>query len=260
MISRNVIDLVINDLKQGYAPNSNVALLNLIKSEMGNLYDDFITSAQKYYATDILRKMDSSGYCPNTDALRAWLDTYLMTKVNLLNSLEEQYADIIHSIHCYAVNGFGAEFNITDNDKWTAVSEYIGDGNNLDIEWEIIDFINFRHTELKSRMNEIYDTIFNNNVEKIEYDPLTMPLSDLKSSEIIRANVYDEYGLVYQVINTKNYHLPHMSIGVITCNSPRALEMYGYNENEIKEIAKLDIGETYLSEDYGNGVIVLRMA
>ena len=259
MISRNVIDLVINDLKQGYAPNSNETLLNLIKSEMGEAYDDFVISAKKYYANDILKKMDSAGYCPNNSTIKEWLDGYLLSKVNLLDNLEEQFADVIHSIHCYAVNGFGNEFQITDDDKWAAVSEYVGNANNLDIEWEIIDFINFKHTELKSRMNEIYDTIFNCGVA-VKHDPLTMPLSDLKSRETLRVDVTDEYGLVYQVINTKNYHLPHMSIGVITCNSPRALEMYGYNENEIKEIAKLDIGETYLSEDYGNGVIVLRMA
>lgn len=65
--------------------------------------------------------------------------------------------------------------------------------------------------------------------------------------------------MVFTIINTKVYD-GDMGIIVVKGISPMILEGWGFEEWECVEIGKMEIGGTWASSDYGNGVIVVRMA
>ena len=72
----------------------------------------------------------------------------------------------------------------------------------------------------------------------------------------VERNVTD---LVYAIIITANYDGDMGTIIAKSC-SPMALKDYGFDVEECKEIGKLAVGELFTSHDYGNGVVVVRMA
>lgn len=72
----------------------------------------------------------------------------------------------------------------------------------------------------------------------------------------VERNVTD---LVYAIINTANYDGDMGTIIAKSC-SPMALKDYGFDIEECKEVGKLAVGELFTSHDYGNGVVVVRMA
>lgn len=84
--------------------------------------------------------------------------------------------------------------------------------------------------------------------------------TDCKATQMcdvrVERNVTD---LVYAIINTANYDGDMGAIIVKSC-SPIALKDYGFDVEECKEISKLAVGELFTSHDYGNGVVVVRMA
>ncbi len=65
--------------------------------------------------------------------------------------------------------------------------------------------------------------------------------------------------MVFTIINTKVYD-GDMGVIVVKGISPMILEDWGFDKWECEEIGKMEIGGTWASSDYGNGVIVVRMA
>lgn len=65
--------------------------------------------------------------------------------------------------------------------------------------------------------------------------------------------------MVFTIINTKVYD-GDMGVIVVKGISPMILEDWGFEKWECEEIGKMEIGGTWASSDYGNGVIVVRMA
>lgn len=65
--------------------------------------------------------------------------------------------------------------------------------------------------------------------------------------------------MVFTIINTKVYD-GDMGIIVVKGISPMILEDWGFDKWECEEIGKMEIGGTWASSDYGNGVVVVRMA
>lgn len=68
-----------------------------------------------------------------------------------------------------------------------------------------------------------------------------------------------ETPLTYSIINTKDYD-GRMGVIVIECNSPSALEDYGFDVEEIEKVSRLDVGQTFTSHDYGTGCVCVRIA
>ena len=68
-----------------------------------------------------------------------------------------------------------------------------------------------------------------------------------------------ESPLIYSIINTRDYD-GGMGVIVIECESPSVLEDYGFKEDEISEVAKLEVGQMFTSFDYGTGCVCVRMA
>ena len=69
----------------------------------------------------------------------------------------------------------------------------------------------------------------------------------------------DVTNLKYCIMNTSDYD-GGMGVTIVQGVSPLILTEYGFDEDECKEIGKLDIGGTYLSTAYGRGVIVVRIS
>ena len=69
----------------------------------------------------------------------------------------------------------------------------------------------------------------------------------------------DVTNLTYCIMNTSDYD-GSMGVTIVQGVTPLILTDYGFDEDECKEIGKLDIGGTHLSNDYGSGVVVVRMS
>lgn len=64
--------------------------------------------------------------------------------------------------------------------------------------------------------------------------------------------------MVFTIINTKVYG--DMGVIVVRGISPMILKDWGCDDDECVEIGKLEIGGTWANSEYGNGVVVVRMA
>ena len=82
----------------------------------------------------------------------------------------------------------------------------------------------------------------------------------IKHNQIINLYLGDRNvsPLVYSIINTHDYD-GGMGVIVIECESPSALEHYGFREDEIAEVEKLEVGQMFTSFDYGTGCVCVRM-
>lgn len=69
----------------------------------------------------------------------------------------------------------------------------------------------------------------------------------------------DVTDLVYAILNTSNYD-GDMGAIVVKGISPIILKDYGFDDDDCKAISTLAVGASYTSTDYGNGVVVVRMA
>ena len=81
------------------------------------------------------------------------------------------------------------------------------------------------------------------------------------SKEILNLNLGNRAvaPLTYVILNTHHY-CGDMGVIVVECNSPMALKDYGYSEDEIAEVGKLEVGDKFTSHDYGNGCVTIRTA
>jgi hypothetical protein len=59
------------------------------------------------------------------------------------------------------------------------------------------------------------------------------------------------------ILNTDLYGMSATTI--VECNTPEALDKYGFDDDEIKEIKSLEVGELFESNDYGKAVVIVRM-
>ena len=88
----------------------------------------------------------------------------------------------------------------------------------------------------------------------------TEETSSIKGKELCVINLNrDITELTYCVHNTSDY-CGQMGVTIVQGVSPLILKDYGFDDDECKDIGKLNIGGTYISEDYGSGVIVVRLS
>ena len=81
-----------------------------------------------------------------------------------------------------------------------------------------------------------------------------------KATDLCTINIERNVGeLTYAILNTSNYNGGVGAI-IVKCYTPNALKDYGFDIEECKEIGKLAVGELFTSHDYGNGMVIVRMA
>lgn len=111
-----------------------------------------------------------------------------------------------------------------------------------------------------ARAYHISPTIFYPKKETENVIKTDVSVVNCKATQICDIRVErDETDLVYAIINTANYDGDMGTIIVKSC-SPNALKDYCFDVEECREISKLAVGELFTSHDYGNGVVVVRIA
>ena len=88
---------------------------------------------------------------------------------------------------------------------------------------------------------------------------ISIDIFNLYYSKVINDFAVTDYtnGLIFNIINTSQY-IGGMGTLIIHCDSHMALSDYGFDDNELKEIAKMNVGDTFVSHDYGKGCILVR--
>ena len=107
----------------------------------------------------------------------------------------------------------------------------------------------------------ISPNIFYPKKETANVDNTEVAVVNGKATEVCTINIERNVGeLTYAIINTSNYNGGMSSVIVVKSCSPIALKDYGFDIEECKEIGKLSVGELFLSHDYGNGVVIVRIS
>ena len=107
----------------------------------------------------------------------------------------------------------------------------------------------------------ISPNIFYPKKETANVDNTDVAVVNCEATEVCSINIERNVGeLTYALISTSNYNDGMGSVIVIKSCSPIALKDYGFDIEECKEIGKLAVGELFTSHDYGNGMVIVRMA
>ena len=107
----------------------------------------------------------------------------------------------------------------------------------------------------------ISPNIFYPKKETANVDNTDVAVVNCEATEVCAINIERNVGeLTYALISTSNYNDGMSSVIVIKSCSPIALKAYGFGIEECKEIGKLAVGELFTSHDYGNGMVIVRMA
>lgn len=188
--------------------------------------------------------------------LYSWMDEhthYFDTVDNIVNAL---YTEVFQTVSGFFGTG------CTDS-EFEFVRDAMGD-----FSWgEQMDFYNYLLTEDKPKVSDWID-----DVKRIE-DIIGFSLPALKaetkveniktkiaSIELLSATIKPNgANLIYTIMNTSEYN-GGMGITIVEGMSPRILEDYGFDEEDINEIAKNPVGESWIGSLYGYGVVVVRMA
>ena len=103
-------------------------------------------------------------------------------------------------------------------------------------------------------------TIFYPKKETANVDNTDVAVVNRKAKDVCAINIERNVGeLTYAILNTSNYD-GGIGATIVKCSTPIALEDYGFDIEECKEIGKLAVGELFTSHDYGNGAVIVRMS
>lgn len=113
-------------------------------------------------------------------------------------------------------------------------------------------------------VNEYLVAFCNDHKEIEQYDVNILMGKKIEpmSEEISCINIEKpKYKYVYNLINTDLYEGGGvMGSTIVTCNCPQGLENWGFHNDDIDEISKLEIGDSWTDHFmYGKGVVVVRM-
>ena len=190
----------------------------------------------------------------------AWMDEH----INYFDSID-YIIDSVYTEMFQTVTGFFGEG--CDDEEFEKVRDAMGDfswGEHMEVYEYLLTEENPKVTDWKGYVGLIEGKIgftlpativpntSTNNVEFIK--------EKITSTELISAHIKQTgANLIYSIMNTSLYDC----IGVIIVEgiSPRILEDYGFGEEEIADIAKLGVGDSWNDKFmYGKGVVVVRMA
>ena len=107
----------------------------------------------------------------------------------------------------------------------------------------------------------ISPTIFYPKKETAKVNNTEVAVVNCKATEIVSLKLKQNgANLIYALINTSEYD-GSMGVIVVEGISPRILENYGFDNDDIMEIARLEVGDSWNTHFmYGKGVVVTRIA
>lgn len=220
-----------------------------LKDEMHNLvYNEILVAA------------DVDGYL---DAHYWYLYETISKEMNewdiLINNYDHIITEILHDASGFlAINLNDSQFEhwhgwFDENiPVWRWIDVCASKYDNKDID-EHLDII-----EKYCNENNVDIAIFSKNFEKkteVEDSHPTFP-----SKQVLDFNMGAEVtDMVFAILNTKTYN-GEMGVLIVKGVSPMILKEYGFDTEECTEIGKIKVGDSWASSDYGNGVVVVRMA
>ena len=268
-MTREVIDLIINDVKAGYPNASSDEIMETLKTKLGASYDDFMENAVTNRVKDIIKEFDELSYLPSHPKVAEWLENFILDKLDILTPVKNDYVNITLELSDYALKVLMKEFCIAESKK-EVLWDYMNNQDTYNLEWLAVEYMLVKNSMIhdltldglsecvREHFNVCFadeptDEVTNTELVKekyVESYPLTSHLC---------ATIASSLALTYAIINTNNY-CGDMGVNVVSCSTPLALTNLGFSKADCEGVAKLQIGETYMSEDYGNGAVVTRMA
>lgn len=248
-------------------------LLSVLKEKVKGMFDDagFADFTDKLRVdmenriwNELLKTMDVDGITNEStnwylhEVITNYMDIWCSVDVNHDNIISE----ILHDASGYlAINLNDEEFGhwhgwLDENIsvwRWVDVCTSKFDNKPITEHLDIIEqYCNETGKDIQKFLSK--DSV-TNIIAVVEEEYPTFP-----SKTVLDFNMGAEVtDMVFTIINTKVYD-GDMGIIVVKGISPMILEEWGFDKWECEEIGKMEIGGTWASSDYGNGVVVVRMA
>ena len=268
-MTREVIDLIISDVNAGYPNASSDEIMETLKTRLGASYDDFMENAVSNRVRDIIKEFDKLSYLPSHPKVAEWLENFILEKLDILKPVKNDYVDITLELSDYALKVLMKELKISESKK-EILWDYMSNQESYNFEWLVIEYMLVKNGTITTPLLHVIENAIDEHLNTCFADEPTEEVTnnepaDDKCDESypltshLCATIVSGLALTYAVINTHNY-CGDMGVNVVSCSTPLALANLGFSKTECEGIAKLKIGETYMSEDYGNGAVVTRMA
>lgn len=260
LMTRNIIDVIIEDAKKGYPDYTADQLHEVLKSSLGNAFDSFCESSTHYRLID-LKQMFKDGECfPYTHELEGLLDEIILSEMDVYTkTAKEEYKDIIKTIVNMTEDMFVEMYDLTKKEA-EQFNIFLWDRADMVIEWTILDVKNFT-PENKETLDNYFEECFGYSPSRGGVEN-KIPTTDIREcKELVRGSIDDNMSMTFAIINTKTYDGgDNMGYTIVQGISPELLYKYGFDTTEVEDAGKLNIGETMNSYLYGNGVIVVRIS
>ena len=226
--------------------------------------DKLRTDMENRIWNELLKTMDVDGI--SNESTNWYLHEVITNNMNIWYSVDVNHDNIISEILHDASGYLAINLNDSQFEDWHGwFDEHIS-------VWRWVDVCTskFDNKPITEHMDiiEMYCNDTDNDVQmflskdsetkatiKSEEEYPTFP-----SKTVLDFNMGAEVtDMVFTIINTKVYD-GDMGVIVVKGISPMILEDWGFDKWECEEIGKMEIGGTWASSDYGNGVVVVRMA
>jgi hypothetical protein len=196
----------------------------------------------QYFMTDKTRKYIKDNICP--------------ISINIFDSNEDNYSETI-SVIIQTISSYLGEY--LDDNEFEKMREWVNEGMSIITYYNILDCINDNLELTHERVIKFLDAFSKQYGYDIEYLKSGVKVITPISEEISSIHIENhKHKYVYNIINTSLYGYIHSTI--VSCNTQSALDTYGFNEDDINEISKLEVGDSWNNGFYGKGVVVVRLA
>ena len=220
-------------------------------------YDEFYGELMEQTKECVKLDFESQSISPKNDntyhEIFAWMDEHINYYENIDIIIESVYTEIFQSVSGFFGTG------CTDN-QFEEVRDAMGD-----FTWqkhmEVYEYL------LAEKEPKVSD--WKEYVKDIE-DVCGFSLPTSKTKEVSTPKIEctenlsarfktNGANLMYCIMNTRLYD-GGMGVTIVEGISPIILKEYGFDDDDIRDISKMDVGESYGNTYYGYGVIVVRMA
>ena len=225
-------------------------------------YDEFYSELVDQTKECIRLEFISLNILPKNEVLNeifVWMDKHINYYDVVSNILDSIYTEVFQS-----VSGFFGE-GCTDS-QFEEVRDAMGDfswGEHMDVYEYLLTKENPNVTDWMGYVTQIEKKVgfcLPNNTPQKAKETFSMK-EKFTTTEIVSLTLKQNgANLIYALINTSEYD-GSMGIIVVEGISPRILENYGFHNDDIMEIARLEVGNSWNTHFmYGKGVVVTRIA
>lgn len=233
-----------------------------LKKNLEGMYDDFVNEAKNKQKQSVYNLIGTYHYLPTATYLKTYVCGVIEDKYDLFQNVDWNVQEVLSEITENATNYFVDKFGLDEDDK-AVFYQWLDCAGDYTNEYTIIENLVFlhgdrSHPDLYRMYKECFGKDFKVEGEDDVTDDFVITNYPNRRTELT-ATINTNFAMLFAVLNTHTYN-GDMGVTIESCSSPLALKELGFSDSECATIAKLKIGESCMSEDYGNGVVVVRMA